>query len=159
MKYSQNSNSYKFKAIFQAKAKDSKNNRLENAMMALAALPISFRNATQLLLLQSRLVKNVRVTKKATLYTDDYLKLDHYQERRKEWLATLENAKSEKETLIFNILHAENESNVSKNEVIQFIKLAETEEDQDILKNIVMTRCQIDSTVTKYIIFLLFDCF
>ena len=126
-------------------------------MMALAALPISFRNATQLLLLQSRLVKNVRVTKKATLYTDDYLKLDHYQERRKEWLATLENAKSEKETLIFNILHAENESNVSKNEVIQFIKLAETEEDQDILKNIVMTRCQINDTVTKYIIFLLFD--
>ena len=125
-------------------------------MMALAALPISFRNATQLLLLQSRLVKNVRVTKKATLYTDDYLKLDHYQERRKEWLATLENAKSEKETLIFNILHAENESNVSKNEVIQFIKLAETEEDQDILKNIVMTRCQINDTVTKYIIFLLF---
>ena len=126
-------------------------------MMALAALPISFRNATQLLLLQSRLVKNVVVTKKATLYTDDYLKLDHYQERRKEWLATLENAKSEKETLIFNILHAENESNVSKNEVIQFIKLAETEEDQDILKNIVMTRCQINDTVTKYIIFLLFD--
>ena len=126
-------------------------------MMALAALPISFRNATQLLFLQSRLVKNVVVTKKATLYTDDYLKLDHYQERRKEWLATLENAKSEKETLIFNILHAENESNVSKNEVIQFIKLAETEEDQDILKNIVMTRCQINDTVTKYIIFLLFD--
>ena len=126
-------------------------------MMALAALPISFRNATQLLLLQSRLVKNVRVTKKATLYTDDYLKLDHYQERRKEWLATLENAKSEKETLIFNILHAENESNVSKNEVIQFIKLAETEEDKDILKNIVMTRCQINDTVTKYIIFLLLD--
>ena len=126
-------------------------------MMALAALPISFRNATQLLLLQSRLVKNLSVTKKATLFTDDYLKLDHYQERRKEWLATLENAKSEKETLIFNILHAENESNVSKNEVIQFIKLAETEEDQDILKNIVMTRCQINDTVTKYIIFLLFD--
>ena len=127
-------------------------------MMALAALPISFRNATQLLLLQSRLIqKNISVTKKATLYTDDYLKLDHYQERRKEWLATLENAKSEKETLIFNILHAENESNVSKNEVIQFIKLAETEEDQDILKNIVMTRCQINDTVTKYIIFLLFD--
>ena len=126
-------------------------------MMALAALPISFRNATQLLLLQSRLVKNLSVTKKATLFTDDYLKMDHYQERRKEWLATLENAKSEKETLIFNILHAENESNVSKNEVIQFIKLAETEEDQDILKNIVMTRCQINDTVTKYIIFLLFD--
>ena len=126
-------------------------------MMALAALPISFRNATQLLLLQSRLVKNVAVTKKATLYTDDYLKLDHYQERRKEWLATLENPKSDKETLIFNILHAENESNVSKNEVVQFIKLAETEEDQDILKNIVMTRCQINDTVTKYIIFLLFD--
>ena len=126
-------------------------------MMALAALPISFRNATQLLLLQSRLVKNVVVTKKATLYTDDYLKLDHYQERRKEWLATLENATSEKETLIFNILHAENESSVSKNEVIQFIKLAETEEDQDTLKNIVMTRCQINDTVTKYIIFLLFD--
>ena len=126
-------------------------------MMALAALPISFRNATQLLLLQSRLVKNVRVTKKATLYTDDYLKLDHYRERRKEWLATLENAKNEKETLIFNILSAENESNVSKNEVVQFIKLAETEEDQDILKNIVMTRCQINDTVTKYIIFLLFD--
>ena len=125
-------------------------------MMALAALPISFRNATQLLLLQSRLVKNLSVTKKATLFTDDYLKMDHYQERRKEWLATLENAKSEKETLIFNILHAENESNVSKNEVIQFIKLAETEEDQDILKNIVMTRCQINDTVTKYIIFLLF---
>ena len=125
--------------------------------MALAALPISFRNATQLLLLQSRLVKNLSVTKKATLFTDDYLKMDHYQERRKEWLATLENAKSEKETLIFNILHAENESNVSKNEVIQFIKLAETEEDQDILKNIVMTRCQINDTVTKYIIFLLFD--
>ena len=126
-------------------------------MMALAALPISFRNATQLLLLQSRLVKNLSVTKKATLFTDDYLKMDHYQERRKEWLATLENAKSEKETLIFNILHAENESNVSKNEVIQFIKLAESEEDQDILKNIVMTRCQINDTVTKYIIFLLFD--
>ena len=126
-------------------------------MMALAALPISFRNATQLLLLQSRLVKNLSVTKKATLFTDDYLKMDHYQERRKEWLATLENAKSEKETLIFNILHAENESNVSKNEVIQFIKLAETEEDQDILKKIVMTRCQINDTVTKYIIFLLFD--
>ena len=126
-------------------------------MMALAALPISFRNATQLLLLQSRLVKNVRVTKKATLYTDDYLKLDHYRERQKEWLATLENAKNEKETLIFNILSAENESNVSKNEVVQFIKLAETEEDQDILKNIVMTRCQINDTVTKYIIFLLFD--
>ena len=126
-------------------------------MMALAALPISFRNATQLLLLQSRLVKNLSVTKKATLFTDDYLKMDHYQERRKEWLATLENAKSEKETLIFNILHAENESNVSKNEVIQFIKLAETEEDQDILKNIVMTRCQINDTVTKYFIFLLFD--
>ena len=126
-------------------------------MMALAALPISFRNATQLLLLQSRLVKNVSVTKKATLYTDDYLKLDQYKKRRKEWLATLENAKSEKETLIFNILHAENESNVSKNEVIQFIKLAETEEDQDILKNIVMTRCQINDTVTKYIIFFLFD--
>ena len=125
--------------------------------MALAALPISFRNATQLLLLQSRLVKNVSVTKKATLYTDDYLKLDQYKKRRKEWLATLENAKSEKETLIFNILHAENESNVSKNEVIQFIKLAETEEDQDILKNIVMTRCQINDTVTKYIIFFLFD--
>ena len=125
--------------------------------MALAALPISFRNATQLLLLQSRLVKNVSVTKKATLYTDDYLKLDQYKKRRKEWLATLENAKSEKETLIFNILHAENESNVPKNEVIQFIKLAETEEDQDILKNIVMTRCQINDTVTKYIIFLLFD--
>ena len=125
--------------------------------MALAALPISFRNATQLLLLQSRLVKNISVTKKATLYTDDYLKLDQYKKRRKEWLATLENAKSEKETLIFNILHAENESNVSKNEVIQFIKLAETEEDQDILKNIVMTRCQINDTVTKYIIFLLFD--
>ena len=125
--------------------------------MALAALPISFRNATQLLLLQSRLVKNVSVTKKATLYTDDYLKLDQYKKRRKEWLATLENAKSEKETLIFNILHAENESNVSKNEVIQFIKLAETEEDQDILKNIVMTRCQINDTVTKYIIFLIFD--
>ena len=125
--------------------------------MALAALPISFRNATQLLLLQSRLVKKVSVTKKATLYTDDYLKLDQYKKRRKEWLATLENAKSEKETLIFNILHAENESNVSKNEVIQFIKLAETEEDQDILKNIVMTRCQINDTVTKYIIFLLFD--
>ena len=125
--------------------------------MALAALPISFRNATQLLLLQSRLVKNISVTKKATLYTDDYLKLDQYEKRRKEWLATLENAKSEKETLIFNILHAENESNVSKNEVIQFIKLAETEEDQDILKNIVMTRCQINDTVTKYIIFLLFD--
>ena len=125
--------------------------------MALAALPISFRNATQLLLLQSRLVKNISVTKKATLYTDDYLKLDQYKKRRKEWLATLENAKSEKETLIFNILHAENESNVSKNEVIQFIKLAETEEDQDILKNIVMTRCQINDTVTKYIIFFLFD--
>ena len=125
--------------------------------MALAALPISFRNATHLFLLQSRLVKNVSVTKKATLYTDDYLKLDQYKKRRKEWLATLENAKSEKETLIFNILHAENESNVSKNEVIQFIKLAETEEDQDILKNIVMTRCQINDTVTKYIIFLLFD--
>ena len=125
--------------------------------MALAALPISFRNATQLFLLQSRLVKKVSVTKKATLYTDDYLKLDQYKKRRKEWLATLENAKSEKETLIFNILHAENESNVSKNEVIQFIKLAETEEDQDILKNIVMTRCQINDTVTKYIIFLLFD--
>ena len=118
-------------------------------MMALAALPISFRNATQLLLLQSRLVKNVRVTKKATLYTDDYLKLDHYRERRKEWLATLENAKNEKETLIFNILSAENESNVSGNEVVQFIKLAETEEDQDILKNIVMTRCQINDSVTK----------
>ena len=125
--------------------------------MALAALPISFRNATHLFLLQSRLVKNVSVTKKATLYTDDYLKLDQYKKRRKEWLATLENAKSEKETLIFNILHAENESNVPKNEVIQFIKLAETEEDQDILKNIVMTRCQINDTVTKYIIFLLFD--
>ena len=126
-------------------------------MMALAALPISFRNATQLLLLQSRLVKNVVVTKKATLYTDDYLKLDHYRERRKEWLATLENAKNEKETLIFNILSAENESNVAGNEVVQFINLAETEEDQDILKNIVMTRCQINDTVTKYIIFLLFD--
>ena len=127
-------------------------------MMTLAALPNTFSTATQLLLLQSRLIqKNVSVTKKATLYTDDYLKLDQYKKRRKEWLATLENAKSEKETLIFNILHAENESNVSKNEVIQFIKLAETEEDQDILKNIVMTRCQINDTVTKYIIFLLFD--
>ena len=127
-------------------------------MMALAALPNTLRTTTQLLLLQSRLIqKNISVTKKATLYTDDYLKLDHYQERRKEWLATLENAKSEKETLIFNILSAENESNVSKNEVVQFIKLAETEEDQDILKNIVMTRCQINDTVTKYIIFLLFD--
>ena len=126
-------------------------------MMALAALPNTFRNATQLLLLQSRLVKNLSVTKKATLYTDDYLKLDDYQKRRKDWLETLENVKSEKETLIFNILSAENESNVSRNEVIQFIRLAETEEDQDILKNIVMTQCQINDTATKYIIFLLFD--
>ena len=127
-------------------------------MMALAALPNTLRTTTQLLLLQSRLIqKNISVTKKATLYTDDYLKLDHYQKRRKEWLATLENAKNEKETLIFNILSAENESNVAGNEVVQFINLAETEEDQDILKNIVMTRCQINDTVTKYIIFLLFD--
>ena len=119
-------------------------------MMALAALPNTFRNATQLLLLQSRLIqKNVSITKKATLYTDDYLKLEHYQKRRKDWLETLENVKSEKETLIFNILSAENESDVSRNEVIQFIRLAETEEDQDILKNIVMTRCQINDTVTK----------
>ena len=125
--------------------------------MALAVLPNTFRNATQLLLLQSRLVKNLSVTKKATLYTDDYLKLDDYQKRRKDWLETLENVKSEKETLIFNILSAENESNVSRNEVIQFIRLAETEEDQDILKNIVMTQCQINDTATKYIIFLLFD--
>ena len=89
------------------------------------------------------------------LYTEDYLKVNTYRSRREDWLRNLQSVQEIKDNLIETIAKIDCVSEFD--EIGQLIRIAETEEDKDLVKEIVLKSCQLNNNLSKYIIFVLFS--
>ena len=99
--------------------------------------------------------RNLSSTKKMDLYTEDYLKVNTYRSRREDWLRNLQSVQEVKDNLIETIAKIDCVSEFD--EIGQLIRIAETDEDKDFVKEIVLKSCQLNNALSKYIIFVLFS--